>query len=79
VPGFYFTFQVVGHYLSWTGAKKGVAMSPWSFSPCQELAEVRAAFGLPAAQRQRRFHDLSARLRLEHLTTFLEDVAAPPA
>ena len=79
VPGFYFTFQVVGHYLSWTGAKQGVSISPWTFQSCQELADVRAAFALPAAQRQRRFHDLAARLRLEHLTTFLEDVAAPPA
>jgi hypothetical protein len=79
VPGFYFTFQVVGHYLSWSGAKQGVSISPWDFQPCQELADVRAAFALPPAQRQRRFHDLAARLRLEHLTTFLEDVAAPPA
>jgi hypothetical protein len=79
VPGFYFTFQVVGHYLSWTGAKQGIALSPWTFKPCQELSDVRAAFALPTAQRQRCFHDLSERLRLEHLKTFLEDVAAPPA
>ena len=79
VPGFYFTFQVVGHYLSWTGAKAGLLISPWTFKPCEELSEVRAALTLAPAQRQRRFHELAIRLRLEHLTTFLEDVAAPPA
>ena len=79
VPGFYFTFQVVGHYLSWTGAKVGLSISPWTFRPCEELSEVRAAFAMAPVQRQRRFHELAARLRLEHLGTFLEDVAAPPA
>ena len=79
VPGFYFTFQVVGHFLSWKGAKWGLALSPWTFTPCEELSEVRAAFSMAPMQRQRRFHELAMRLRLEHLTTFLEDVAAPPA
>ena len=79
VPGFYFGFQVVGHYLSWTGAKHGQLLAPWSFQPCQELAEVRAAFAMPPGPRQRRFHELASRLRLEHLSSFLEDVAAPPA
>lgn len=79
VPGFYFTFQVVGHFLSWRGAKAGLLISPWTFKPCEELSEVRAAFTLSPLQRQRRFHELATRLRLEHLTTFLEDVAAPPA
>ena len=79
VPGFYFTFQAVGHYLSWMGAKEGLSIAPWTFKPCEELAEVRAAFSLTPVQRQRRFHDIAERLRLEHLTTFLEDVAAPPA
>ena len=79
VPGFYFTFQVVSHYLSWTGAKRGLAIAPWTFKPCAELTDLRAAMSLGPAQRQRRFHELAERLRLEHLPTFLEDVAAPPA
>jgi hypothetical protein len=32
---------------------------------------------LAPAQRQRRFRELALRLRLEHLATFCEDVAAP--
>ena len=79
VLGLYFTFQVVSHYLSWKGANCGLAISPWTFVASAELAELRAAMRLAPSQRQRRFHDLAARLRLEHLPTFLEDVAARPA
>ena len=79
ILGLYFTFQVVSHFLSWRGAKNGLAISPWTFKASVELAELRAAMTLAAPQRQRRFHELAQRLRLEHLPTFLEDVAAPPA
>jgi hypothetical protein len=79
VPGFYFTFQVVSHYLSWTGAKRGLELAPWTFKTCDELTELRAAMTLAPAQRQRRFQDVAQRLRLEHLPTFLADVAARPA
>jgi hypothetical protein len=79
VLGLYFTFQVVSHYLSWAGAKNGLALSPWQVKPSSDLAELRTVLTLSAPQRQRRFHELAARLRLEHLPTFLEDVAAPPA
>jgi len=79
IPGFYFTFQVVSHYLSWTGAKNGLALSPWPVRSCMELSELRAAMAMAPAQRQRQFHELAERLRLEHLPTFLEDVAARAA
>jgi len=79
VIGIYFTFQVVSHYLSWTGAKNGLALSPWPVRSCVELSELRAAMRLPSAPRQRRFRELAEQLRLEHLPTFLEDVAARPA
>jgi hypothetical protein len=79
VPGFYFTFQVVSHYLSWRGAKRGLELAPWAFRTCDELTELRTAMTLAPLQRQRRFHDVAQRLRLEHLPTFLDDVAARPA
>jgi hypothetical protein len=79
VLGLYFTFQVVSHFLSWRGAKKGLEISPWTFKTCTELSELRAAMTLTPSQRRRRFHELAARLDLEHLPTFLEDVAARPA
>ena len=79
VPGFYFTFQVVSHYLSWTGAKHGLSLAPWPVKSCAELSELRVVMTLTPPQRQRRFHELAERLRLEHLPTFLEDVATRPA
>lgn len=79
VPGFYFTFQVVGHFLSMRGAKRGLAVARWTFSPSEELAELRHALTLAPSQRHRRFRELADRLRLEHLARFLDEVAAPTA
>ena len=79
VPGFYFTFQVVGHFLSMRGAKRGLSVARWTFRPSEELAELRHALTLAPSQRHRRFRELADRLRLEHLATFLDDVAAPTA
>ena len=79
VVGLYFTFQVVSHYLSWVGAKRGLALAPWTFQPCDELKELRSAMTMAPAERQHCFHDVAVRLRLEHLPTFLDDVAARPA
>lgn len=79
IPGFYFTFQVVSHYLSWTGAKRGLALAPWTFERCEELNELRAAMTMAPPQRHRLFCEVAQRLRLDHLPTFLDDVAARPA
>lgn len=79
IPGFYFTFQVVGHFLSWRGAKQGLAKVKWTFKPSEDLAELRQVMTLAPSQRHARFRQLAERLRLEHLATFCEDVAAPTA
>jgi Mitochondrial K+-H+ exchange-related len=79
VLGLYFTFQVVSHYLSWAGAKQGLAISPWTFKPSPDLAALRTVMSLGHSQRHQKFREIAARLRLEHLSTFLDDVAAPPA
>lgn len=79
IPGFYFTFQVVGHYLSMRGAKQGLSAAQWTYKPSEDLSELREVMTLPPLHRQRRFRELADRLRLEHLATFCEDVAAPTA
>ena len=79
LPGFYFTFQVVGHFLSWRGARQGLGPARWTFESSRDLVELREAMTLAAPHRQRRFRELADRLRLEHLATFCEDVAVPPA
>lgn len=79
LPGFYFTFQVVGHFLSWRGAKRGLVGTEWTYKPSEDLVELRQALSLAAPHRQRRFRELADRLRLEHLARFCEEVAAPTA
>jgi hypothetical protein len=79
LPGFYFTFQVIGHFLSMRGARRGLSGARWTFNPSTDLSELRDAMRLAPLQRQRRFRELADRLRLEHLATFCEDVAAPTA
>lgn len=79
IPGFYFMFQVVGHYLSWRGAKRGLAGAGWTYKPSEDLSELRAVMALAPSQRPLRFRELADRLRLEHLASFCEDVAAPTA
>jgi len=79
VVGLYFTFQVVGHFLSWRGGKQGLTGATWVYEPCSHLAELRDVMRLEAPQRHRRFRELAKRLHLEHLATFLDDVAAPTA
>ena len=79
LPGFYFTFQVVGHFLSWRGAKRGLSGTRWTCKPSEDLAELRQAMALAPPLRLHRFRELADRLRLEHLARFCEDVAAPTA
>lgn len=79
LPGLYFTFQVVGHYLSMRGARRGLAEVRWTIRPNAALSELRALLTLSTPQRSHRIHELAARLRLQHLATFFEQVAAPTA
>jgi Mitochondrial K+-H+ exchange-related len=79
IIGLYFTFQVVGHFLSWRGGKQGLTRANWTFKPSPDLAELREVMKLAPPQRHRRFRELANRLQLEHLATFLDDVAAPTA
>jgi hypothetical protein len=76
VPGFYFTFQVVGHFLSYRGARQGLTAVEWTIRQNPALTELRGLLNEAAPQRMRRVHDVAARLRLQHLATFFEQVAA---
>jgi hypothetical protein len=79
VPGFYFTFQVVGHYLSMTGAKQGLSTVHWTIQPNPALNELRTLLDHSTPHRVRRIQELADRLRLQHFATFFEQVAAPTA
>lgn len=73
--GYLFVFTVVGHYLAWRGAVRGLHELPWAFEPCAPLADLRHAFSLDAGDRHRAIHDVAARLRLPRLATFVEQMA----
>lgn len=70
----YFAFRVVGHWLSMRGAKQGLERVSWSGRPCPPLTDLRNVAMLEPPARDARIHDVAARLRLRHLTTFLERV-----
>jgi K+-H+ exchange-related protein len=80
VPGpnlvaYYFAFRVVGHWLSMRGASQGLHRVTWSGRPCPPLTELRDVVRLEAPAREARVHDIASRLRLPHLSTFVERVA----
>lgn len=84
VPGpnivaYYFAFRVVGHWLSMRGATQGQHHVTWTGRPCPPLSELRGADTLEPKVREARVHDVAARLRLQHLSTFFERVAIPHA
>ena len=76
VPGFYFFFQTVGHFLSYRGAKQGLTATKWTIRQNTALTELRALLSHAAPNRMRRVHDVAARLRLQHFATFFEQVAS---
>jgi hypothetical protein len=79
VLAYYFAFRVVGHYLSYRGARQGLDRVEWRRRPSALLAELRAVMDLPPVQRRQRVDDIAARLKLEHLASFFERTALPTA
>ena len=80
VPGpnivaYYFAFRVVGHWLSMRGAAQGQHRITWTCRLCEPLSDLRGADTLEPTMRDARVHDVAARLRLQHLSTFYERVA----
>ena len=79
VLGYFFTFTVVGHFLAWRGARRGLSTVKWTIEPSAELTEIGHALALDSAARHQHFHDVAGRLRLPRLATFLERMVAPTA
>jgi hypothetical protein len=74
VIGYYFAFRVVGHYLSWRGARQGLDVVAWKTEPSEPLAELRQAIDLNPPQRERKLIAVASRLRLDHLAAFVERI-----
>jgi hypothetical protein len=77
VLGYLFTFTVVGHFLSWRGAVRGLHQIAWTIKPDPALTDLRGAFALDASSRHRVIHEVSHRLRLPKMALFVERMATP--
>ena len=79
VAAYYFVFRVVGHYLSYRGARQGLERTKWHERPSGPLSELRRVIDLPRASRRERVCEIEAALKLEHLAAFFERTALPGA
>jgi hypothetical protein len=77
--GYFFTFTVVGHFLAFRGARRGLSEVRWSVQPSAALTALRRALAAPAPERYRLIHAAAEQLHLPHLARFVERMAAPPA
>ena len=75
LPALYFGFRAIGHYFSMRGAAHGLHHVTWTGTPCPPLGELRDLVWLEPDVRGARVHDIAARLRLQHLSSFFERVA----
>jgi hypothetical protein len=77
VPGpnvlaYYFAFRLVGHFLSMRGARHGLDVTEWQFCSNDELRDIRPLVHRDAPERDARLRAIQARLRLDHLASFVE-------
>jgi hypothetical protein len=79
VLGYLFTFTVVGHFLAWRGARRGIHEVKWQVAPSTALTDLRRAFALEAGDRHRVIHDVAHRLHMPKLARFVEQMAATGA
>lgn len=76
VVGYYFAFRVVGHWLSWRGARNGLQQVRWQTRASEPLADLRQALDLAPNQRAHILADIAQRLCLDHLVAFVERLSA---
>jgi hypothetical protein len=81
VPGpnviaYYLGFRLVGHWLSWRGARHATNQLQWTLEPDGSLAELASLVNIPRAARASRVDAIAARLNLHRLPAFFERVAA---
>lgn len=79
IPGpnliaYYAAFRVVGHLLSWRGARRAARVE-WTYSADASLAELAALAAQPREARRPRVAAIAAQLHLPRLPKFFERVA----
>jgi Mitochondrial K+-H+ exchange-related len=76
ILGYLLTFTVVGHFLAWRGAVRGLHQIAWTIAPSPALTELRRAFSLDAAARHRVISDVAHRLHMPKMARFVEQLSA---
>lgn len=76
ILGYLFTFTVVGHFLAWRGAVRGLHQIAWTIARNPALTDLRRAFSLDAAARHRVISDVAHRLHMPRMARFVEQMAA---
>jgi len=76
VLAYYLGFRLIGHWLSWRGARHATTSVQWTLTPDSNLAELASLVDLPRAARASRVDAIAARLNLHRLPAFFERVAA---
>jgi len=79
VVAYYFLFRLVGHYLSWRGARQALDRTAWTFRPEPALAELGALAALPRDSRAAQLQAIANRLDLPRLPAFFDRAAVPVA
>jgi hypothetical protein len=79
VPGYYFSFRIVGHLLAIRGARQGLRVVSWELQPSDLLAELGRLEQLPEAERAPRVRAIAQELGLPRLARFFERTAVEAA
>jgi hypothetical protein len=77
--GYFFTFTVVGHFLAYRGARRGLTQVRWRVEPNPVLTSLGHAVATPPPERYRLIHEAASLLRLPHVARFVERLVAPSA
>jgi hypothetical protein len=82
IPGpnliaYYFGLRLVGHYLSWRGARQGLDWLHWEAQAEPALAELAELTGVPRAARASRVAAIAEALQLPRLAAFFDRTAVP--
>ncbi len=81
IPGpniiaYYLAFRVVGHFLSWRGARHALREIAWTLQGDASLAELASLVNMPRDQRAARVHAIAKQLNLRRLSAFFQRMAA---
>jgi len=76
VLAYYLGFRLIGHWLSWRGARYAATFVHWTLEPDGNLAELASLVNMPRAARASRVDAIAARLNLHRLPAYFERVAA---